>query len=208
MLLQERYAVGGAAAGRRGADGGQSFWGYDRREDCIVYLTAYAVAPEAQAAFLARAAALRTLSGCEAVAVPLDAFAAGQWMVAVTLPPERTLAERGQLLSDAALLALLDRLTDALLVVHSLDGQMGGNGSAVHGAPSPEAIWFFPDGRVRLFVPPVPAKGDPSDDIRGFGRVLAAAGASRSPALGAILARMCAGGYASVLEIKHELNWL
>ena len=110
---------------------------------------------------------------------------------------------------------LVEGLADYLgpsyeLVLHSLDGQMGGS-AAVHGAPALDMLWRMPGGEVRLFVPPVPAQGRPADDIRGFGSalmVLSGGGAALSPALLAVLERMCAGGYASVLEIKHELNCL
>lgn len=208
-LLLERYAVGGPAVPPR-IGTGAAFWGYDRLERRRVWLTAYAVPPEARGAYLARSMALTSLAGCAAVAVPSALVAAGELLVAVAPAPADTLAAAREPMGEAPLQALLQRLTDALLVLHSLDGQMGGS-AAVHGAPALDMLWRMPGGEVRLFVPPVPAQGRPADDIRGFGSalmVLSGGGAALSPALLAVLERMCAGGYASVLEIKHELNCL
>lgn len=208
-LLLERYAVGGPAVPPR-IGTGAAFWGYDRLERRRVWLTAYAVPPEARGAYLARSMALTSLAGCAAVAVPSALVAAGELLVAVAPAPADTLAAAREPMGEAPLQALLQRLTDALLVLHSLDGQMGGS-VAVHGAPALDMLWRMPGGEVRLFVPPVPAQGRPADDIRGFGSalmVLSGGGAALSPALLAVLERMCAGGYASVLEIKHELNCL
>lgn len=208
-LLLERYAVGGPAVPPR-IGTGAAFWGYDRLERRRVWLTAYAVPPEARGAYLARSMALTSLAGCAAVAVPSALVAAGELLVAVAPAPADTLAAAREPMGEAPLQALLQRLTDALLVLHSLNGQMGGS-AAVHGAPALDMLWRMPGGEVRLFVPPVPAQGRPADDIREFGSalmVLSGGGAALSPALLAVLERMCAGGYASVLEIKHELNCL
>lgn len=208
-LLLERYAVGGPAVPPR-IGTGAAYWGYDRLERRRVWLTAYAVPPTARGAYLARSMALESLAGCAAVAVPSALVAAGELLAAVIPAPVDTLAAAREPMGEAPLQALLQRLTDALLVLHSLDGQMGGS-AAVHGAPALDMLWRMPGGEVRLFVPPVPAQGCPADDIRGFGSaltVLSGGGAALSPALLAVLERMCAGGYASVLEIKHELNCL
>lgn len=208
-LLLERYAVGGPAVPPC-IGTGAACWGYDRLERRRVWLTAYAVPPEARGAYLARSMALKSLADCAAVAVPSALVAAGELLVAATPAPVDTLAAAREPMGEAPLQALLQRLTDALLVLHSLDGQMGGS-AAVHGAPALDMLWRMPGGEVRLFVPPVPAQGRPADDIRGFGSalmVLSGGGAALSPALLAVLERMCAGGYASVLEIKHELNCL
>ena len=62
--------------------------------------------------------------------------------------------------------------------------------------------------KLRLVLPLLPHFGEPADDIRGVGGVLLPLGMALSPAVEAILSRMCAGGYTSVLEIKHELNCL
>ncbi len=208
-LLLERYAVGGPAVPPHIGTGAVC-WGYDRLERRRVWLAAYVVPPEARGAYLARFAALAGLEGCAAVAVPSALVAAGDLLVAVTPAPVDTLAAAREPMGDAPLQALLQRLTDALLVLHSLDGQMGGS-AAIHGAPSMDMFWRMPGGEVRLFVPPVPVQGRPTDDICGFGSALTVwnrGGAALSPALLAVLERMCAGGYASVLEIKHELNCL
>lgn len=216
MVLQNRYAVGSAIgiAGNTLPCAAQAYRCYDRVEQRKVRLTAYPEVPGSREAFMSRAAALKTLSGCDAVATVIDAFAAEGLLLAVTEAPEMTLEERARPLGDTELIYVLHRLTDALLVVHSLDRLIGEGGDAVHGAPCAADIWLTGDGRVRVFVPPVPRTGEPADDIRGFGRALSPLTGELSKAMEAILLRMCGthpdetGGYASVLEIKHELNCL
>ena len=119
-LLLERYAVGGPAVPPHIGTGAVC-WGYDRLERRHVWLAAYVVPPEARGAYLARFAALAGLEGCAAVAVPSALVAAGDLLVAVTPAPVDTLAAAREPMGDAPLQALLQRLTDALLVLHSLE---------------------------------------------------------------------------------------
>ena len=109
----------------------------------------------------------------------------------------------------AALLLALRRVCDALLVLHSLGD------AAAHGAASAEAVWYFSPGDADaaalpcLYVPPVPPACGAADDLCAFGEELLQLLPPDAPhALCAILTRMRAGGYASALEIRHELNCL
>ena len=82
-------------------------------------------------------------------------------------------------------------------------------------AASAGAVWYFSPGDADaaalpcLYVPPVPPACGAADDLCAFGAALLPLLPPDAPhALCAILTRMRAGGYASALEIRHELNCL
>lgn len=155
-----------------------------------------------------RARALAALSACHALLVP-----------------QQVLTENGRLLAlyadgpflplrfdgDTSVRAALGALSGALLVLHSLGAQAEFSGDAVHGLPSADCLFQDADGSLRLLVPLAAQQGEAAADIVGFGQVLCALCGPKialAPATRRILERMRAGGYRSVLEIRHELNCL
>ena len=202
-VLADRYVVGRLL---QSMDGESVYAGFDRRTQRIVRLTAVAAEERERADLLCRAQTLLGLAGCQAIAAPDEVWLERDRLVAVSSAPDKPLCSGGHSIGDAEMRRCLARLTDALLVIHSLGAQP--DGGAVHGAPCAESLLLAEDGALRLALPLLPRAGEPTDDIRGFGGVLLPLGTALSPAVEAILCRMCAGGYASVLEIKHELNCL
>lgn len=192
-----------------GADGdAYACAGFDAAAGARVRLAARALPDAARQACLQRAASLRALSACSAIVVPFDAFETDGLFVSVTAPPLYALPD-GPRPDGAALLLALRRVCDALLVLHSLGD------AAAHGAASAGAVWYFSPGDADaaalpcLYVPPVPPTCGAADDLCAFGAALLPLLPPDAPdALCAILTRMRAGGYASALEIRHELNCL
>ena len=202
-VLAGRYVVGRCL---QSMDGERVYAGFDRRTKRIVRLTAAAAEERERTDLLCRARALLRLAGCQAIAAPDEVWLERNWLFAVSSAPDKPFCDGGRSIGDAEMRRCLARLTDALLVIHSLGAQP--DGDAVHGAPCLESLLLAEDGALRLALPLLPRTGEPADDIRGFGSVLLPLGTALSPAVEAILRRRCAGGYASVLEIKHELNCL
>lgn len=202
-VLAGRYVVGRCL---QSMDGERVYAGFDRRTARIVRLTAAAAEERERTDLLCRARALLGLAGCQAIAAPDEVWLERDRLFAVSSAPGKPFCDGGRSIGDAEMRRCLARLTDALLVIHSLGAQP--DGDAVHGAPCAERLLLAEDGALRLALPLLPRTGEPADDIRGFGGVLLPLGTALSPAVEAILRRMCAGGYASVLEIKHELNCL
>lgn len=202
-VLSGRYLVGRLL---QISDQETVYAGFDKQTERVVRLTSAPAEGWDRAALSDHAQTLMSLAGCAAIVAPDEVWMEGDRLFAVSQAQGEPLSEGGRRIGDAGMRRCLARLTDALLVVHSLGAQPEGN--AVHGAPCAENLLLTEDGALRLVLPLLPHFGEPADDIRGFGGVLLPLGMALSPAVEAILSRMCAGGYTSVLEIKHELNCL
>lgn len=157
-----------------------------------------------------RALALRTLRDYPHIVPILDNFTENGKTYIITEPVlsvslDHYAAKRS--LPPEQVCYLLSTLTDALLVIHSLDIR--------HGSLSPRHILLDPDGNVRVtgfFAANILQKGTPDDDIASLGDALASVCQSDTlpAALSALLSRMRNRGVrhhiTTVFELMHALN--
>lgn len=153
------------------------------------------------------------------------AYAVGDLYEGVTLKDYLTMRERP--LSEGELAYLADALSDALIVVHSLN--------LVHGDIRAENVFIKADGTAKLIdfgAPRFVATGKrvedaPETDVYALGRLMYYAATGRQAPQGAVteaeaqrlpppvrdtvlrmLACSARAGFASILEIKHAINCL